>query len=274
MALRIFLLTGLLGFFIYNDAKGYELKIKVYSEASDQGYDVYADNREVIPITLRLKLDLTNLTPDVDHNVFVVPAGQERFLITTLAINPGTQSVRFSFETEIAPGDVPNNPPVDDYWYTLPFARNGNFKISQGYLSPRTHHGEYALDFDMKVGTPVHAIRSGIVFRVVQHHDRHCPEARCMEYNNYLIIYHEDGSFSEYAHIKKNGAAVRIGEQVKAGQLIAYSGNVGFTSGPHLHLLVYKQEFNQRISYPVHFRIDDGISAEKLVEGNHYRRNY
>ena len=52
-------------------------------------------------------------------------------------------------------------------------------------------------------------------------------------YGNYIVIMHGDGSGTVYAHLAK---VVCIQSQpVKKGDLIAYSGNTGNSSGPHLH---------------------------------------
>lgn len=51
-------------------------------------------------------------------------------------------------------------------------------------------------------------------------------------YGRYLKVVH-DGFFTLYAHL--NNIAVKAGDRVIAGQLIAYSNNSGNSTGPHLH---------------------------------------
>jgi murein DD-endopeptidase MepM/ murein hydrolase activator NlpD len=56
--------------------------------------------------------------------------------------------------------------------------------------------------------------------------------------SNSIRILHDDGSMAVYAHLQVGRAQVYVGMRVQAGQLIAYSGNTGFSSGPHLHFAV------------------------------------
>ena len=55
---------------------------------------------------------------------------------------------------------------------------------------------------------------------------------------NRVLVLHDDGTMSVYAHLQPNSIRVRRGGEVKRGQWIANSGNTGYSSGPHLHFVV------------------------------------
>ncbi len=95
----------------------------------------------------------------------------------------------------------------------------------------RAHKG---LDFAAPIGTPFYAAGSGTVTKVV----RNCKvgNRRCNGgFGNYVAIRHTNNYTTEYAHISRVASNIKVGTKVKQGQVIAYVGNTGITTGPHLH---------------------------------------
>jgi murein DD-endopeptidase MepM/ murein hydrolase activator NlpD len=92
-----------------------------------------------------------------------------------------------------------------------------------------------------------------------------------MQYNNLVTIQHDDGTYADYAHLKKNSARVTLGQHVLMGTHLADSGNTGWTTGPHLHLVVYKPAIQKRKTIPTLFKLNDEESA-LLEAGKTYRR--
>ena len=84
----------------------------------------------------------------------------------------------------------------------------------------RMHQG---IDFGVPVGTPVFAAGDGVV-----------EEARWAGgYGRWMKLRHDGGWETAYGHL--SGWAVRAGQHVRQGQVIAYSGSTGESTGPHLH---------------------------------------
>ena len=161
----------------------------------------------------------------------------------------------------------------DDHLYRLPYADNASYRVIQGFSSRFSHTGneQYAVDFKMAVGTPVHAARGGIVAHVVESNDKGCWEDGCGEFANFIVVMHDDGTTGEYYHLQQNGALVDVGERVAAGQHIGFSGNTGHTALPHLHFAVYRATRGARSqSIPISFISEDGI-VYKPRRGHHYR---
>lgn len=90
-----------------------------------------------------------------------------------------------------------------------------------GFRRYRWHHGT---DLKLNVGDPVYSTFDGIVR--IRSYDRN-------GYGYYLVVRHKNGLETLYGHLSK--FLVEIGQEVKAGELIARGGNTGRSTGPHLH---------------------------------------
>ena len=141
-------------------------------------------------------------------------------------------------------------PALTNALYWLPF-RAAPIRITQQFNGRATHHdriNRYALDFALPVGTPIVASRDGIVMEVFFGFTR--PRHPADGAGNFIRILHADGAMSLYAHLQPNAIAVSPGAFVKRGQLIGYSGETGFSTGPHLHFAVLINEHSDLRAIP------------------------
>jgi murein DD-endopeptidase MepM/ murein hydrolase activator NlpD len=112
--------------------------------------------------------------------------------------------------------------PVDGARITSGFGLR--FHPILGYT--RMHQG---IDFGVPVGTPVYAAGDGVV-----------AEARWAGgYGRWLKLEHTGGWATGYGHL--SGWAVKPGQHVHQGQIVAYSGSTGESTGPHLHYEVMER---------------------------------
>ena len=130
----------------------------------------------------------------------------------------------------------------DTYVYHLPYGEGVSYPIIQGYGAKLSHLGaeQFTLDFGMPVGTPVHAARDGVVVLFEDSHDGGCLREECSRLANFVIVLHADGTTGEYFHLERGSVQAALGERVRRGQLLAFSGNTGYSSAPHLHFGVYR----------------------------------
>jgi LysM repeat protein len=82
----------------------------------------------------------------------------------------------------------------------------------------------YGTDIRLKVGDPVYAPFDGIV-RIAQY-ERH-------GFGRYVVLRHRNGLETLYGHLSKT--TIKVGDVVKSGDIIAYGGNTGRSTAPHLH---------------------------------------
>jgi len=113
---------------------------------------------------------------------------------------------------------IPSGRPMDEKSF---ISRNFN---------PEIFH--FGVDFALKQGTPVKATGDGVVISAEQSENL----GLC------VIIEHKSGYRTLYGHNSR--LEVKIGDRVKRRDIIAYSGNTGMSSGPHLHYAIFDKNNN------------------------------
>ena len=252
-----------------------EHKISLYHEQINNEYYIYADNDEFCDMSIKIEFDVQNMLIDGGNNkVYVVKAKAKKQLLTKLSLDKVGEAYSFRYKYWTNYGIHQNKKYDRDYEYNLPFMASHAFEVYQGYNGSLSHKNQNALDFTMPIGTELTAVRDGVVVKIIEKNNRNCGQEECKKYNNLISIYHPDGTFANYLHIKQNGAIVEVGDKVFKGQLIGYSGNVGWSTGPHLHLVIYNQNLEDIETLKTKFKTGDGSRAEYLVEKKKYSREY
>ncbi|WP_417199617.1 M23 family metallopeptidase [Bizionia sp.] len=249
-----------------------QLDVASRYENIENGYEFYVDNNEPIPVSIQVSFKLKNLkSSEGNDKIFLLPANTKNIKLTTLTqIKKGKYGVSGSATYNY--GDHYLKDYEKEYPYVLPFNKGEAYMLSQGYNGKSSHANENALDFSMPIGTPILAVRGGLVVEVVDKFSKNCTTQDCKEFNNKVIIYHDDGTFAEYTHIKQKGAKVKKGDVVEKNQFIAESGNVGWSTGPHLHFVVFIQTLKGRKTLETKFKISDNQPIQFLTEKTEYKR--
>lgn len=113
-------------------------------------------------------------------------------------------------------------------------ARHGQWITTAFY---RGRHKGY--DFAVRMNTPVQSTSPGRV------------TVAGWQTGYGRVVYVQHGTLQvRYAHL--NGFAVKVGDSVKTGQVIAYSGNTGWSTGPHLH---WEARVNGKAVDPISYNI-------------------
>ena len=109
---------------------------------------------------------------------------------------------------------------------------------------PKAHSDflKYSLDFLLPENTEILASQDGKVVdgKVDSKEGGFKKKYIGNKYLNFITIEHPHKEYSQYAHLKHKGSKVKVGQKVKVGDVIGYSGNTGYSSTPHLHFHVYK----------------------------------
>lgn len=152
------------------------------------------------------------------------------------ALEEEIQTIEEQIRIEIDPSSLPlarsgvllwpiDKPIITQYFGNTPFAT----------LNPQVYGGKghNGIDLRASIGTPVKAAESGVVVDT-GNTDNYCPG---VSYGKWILIKHNNNLSTLYSHLSL--IKVAAGENVTAGQIIGYSGDTGYVTGPHLHFTVF-----------------------------------
>lgn len=138
-------------------------------------------------------------------------------------------------------------------------------------LTYDTHRGtDFRLVFRRDIhdpGVAVVAAERGTVRAVrndmadIAQNDEDAPDVSGKECGNGIVLDHTDGWSTQYCHLRKGSVAVRVGQELEAGQLIGRVGLSGMTEFPHLH---FKLMLNDLVVDP----FDPGDAADCMSSTN------
>jgi len=128
-------------------------------------------------------------------------------------------------------GTVVFNWPLENIIITQYFGGTEFAKQNASVYGGRAYHP--GVDFSAPRGSKIFAPLSGTV-RATGDTDL---VSGCYSWGKWTLIDHPNGLSTLYAH--QSVQSVVPGQQVKTGDIIGYSGNSGYSTGPHLHFTVY-----------------------------------
>lgn len=135
--------------------------------------------------------------------------------------------------------------PLDNVFITQYFGNTPFASRKPQLYSGAGHNG---IDLRASIGTPIKAALSGVVVGS----GNTDTIRRCYSLGKWILIRHPDGLSTLYAHLSFQ--SVPVGVTVRTGDVIGYSGNSGYSTGPHLHFGVYASS---------------GIQIKQFVESAH-----
>lgn len=209
-----------------------------------------ANQKKVLAETVKEKNNILAETKNTEANY-------KKVLVSKQAQKDAFEKELLEYESAlriaIDPSKIPSTGsgvlswPLDKIKVTQYF---GNTAFSTANPQIYSGKGHTGIDFGASIGTPVKASLGGIVNGVAN--TDLIPG--CASYGKWIMIKHANGLSTLYAHLSLQ--TVAIGDAVSTGQVIGYSGNTGYSTGPHLHYGVYATQ---------------GVQITKLVSSTNCR---
>jgi murein DD-endopeptidase MepM/ murein hydrolase activator NlpD len=189
-----------------------------------------SDKKQVLQSTKKEKSTLLTATKSTEANY-------QKILKDKLALKEALDQEINSFESQLKMIIDPKSfPPAGKGILAWPLAYIyitqyfGKTSDSGRLYVSGTHNG---VDFRAAIGTPVKSAGKGIV-EGVGDTDTVCPGA---SYGKWVFIRYDNGLASVYGHLSV--ISVKAGTRVETGDVVGYSGNTGYSTGPHLHMGLY-----------------------------------
>ncbi|MEM7184381.1 MAG: M23 family metallopeptidase [Spirochaetota bacterium] len=260
-------------FLVSSISAGEKIKVR-YKKTAPGTFAFFADNPN--PVTYWLKFEFTKLK-NLRSNTktplqIVIPPNKKNVRLLTLKAINTSKSVSFRNSYFFDIGNPYSAKHDDSTTYLFPFPHGKKYMVSQGYHGLFTHKGwqAYATDFQLPTGSLITAARAGKVVQVVQHNTRGGNHESFAKYANRILILHNDGTIANYFHLQKNGSLVKQGDEVIAGQKIGYSGNTGYSQGPHLHFHISLPQFSSNPKTVAVLFLDHTKQRVEAKTGSYY----
>ena len=226
----------------YSDTVEKQSPIKIYLLNDEGKHELLVENTLYAPVEIEV-----TFTQSKKISRHVISGKSKAILYSNLKVIP-----QFTYRWLI--GDPVSN--TDNYLYKTPFLSGLPRKITQGFNGKFSHNkppNNYAVDIALPVGTYITAARSGTVIDVKDDYHMGGQTAYFLDKANRVMVLHSDGSYALYGHILLGTARVKVGDEVKEGDTLAMSGSSGFSTGPHLHFIIYKNSGFKTESIPFNF---------------------
>jgi len=247
-------------------------EVRLYQRSLPDGVALIAQNTFFAPIHIAFTLrPIENVSVDTPRSGLDVLPPRGELELVFVRKSAAEVDMRFDSEFQFIPGE-PTATHMPDQPYRLPYALSSAVRVSQAFPDKKTHRdlgSQYAVDFVMPIGTDVFAARDGVVIEVASDFFENGTDfATDAPRANVVRVLHDDGTMALYVHLNWNSIRVVPGQHVRRGEYLADSGNTGFSTGPHLHFVVQRNDGGQLVSVPVEFASPAGPVT--LVAGKTY----
>ena len=170
----------------------------------------------------------------------------------------------------------------DHFYFIRPFQPDNNYWLNKEYrfgnVNPISENPHTGIDIDLEMNTPIIAAGSGTVVWAGYGLLSDDPKYKGDAYGLAVSIEHDFGYqgkqlYTIYAH--NDEIYVELGDYVEAGDLLALSGNTGFSTGPHAHFEVRIGENEMYEAYNPELwispEVGDGVLLGRVTTtlGNH-----
>ncbi len=235
---------------------------------SQQNVVIYAVNTAKIPYSVIISFsDLQNMTIPGGANVTSV-ASPGRSKVATLKPTLAGQSTNYRYSYSYAKGSIFGKSKVDPV-YLIPVAEGTavrasvNTNISKVVKSEVNADAYVGVSFHFDAPTTIVAPRKGVIADMKMDFESTSDNLTFTAEENFIEIYHEDGTLTKLIVLKSGSQKVQIGDEVFPGQELAESGGNHYQNGIRVMMVNQKVEKSDMdkfryLYFPVLFATEEG----------------
>ncbi len=240
---------------------------------SNNNVNFFATNLSSIPYSVILNFSqLQNLTTPGGGNTIAV-ANPGRTKVATLSPTLAGQGTSYRYSFSFAKGNVYAKTKINPV-YLVPFSEgtvveavlNNPLAATVGDESAKGSYVGVSFMFDESVA--IVAPRKGVIADIKMDANVAGDNLSFAAEENFIEIYHEDGTFTKLTVLKAGSEKVKVGQLVFPGDILAESGGENYSQGPHVRMVnVRTVNDNDRLTYqafPVSFVSDKGNLEVKV----------
>lgn len=238
----------------------------------ERNLTLFAFNKDVIPYTVQIQFaKLDNLESLEGELLYKVAKPGKSTLVKLQSIYSNVQ-VGFRYNTKLYKGDFKPSLPFDAP-YLIPVEKGKMVSMkpliaNQKLPEERRYTGVSFLgDQPFTVCAP----RKGIISEIKMDVEKVADGLADFSSENYVEIYHQDGSFTRVSGLKANSAKVTVGETVIPGQALADSSPQANSSQHHVKMIQSRWEMEVNgvtwVNFPVLIRSEkEELLSDKASE--------
>lgn len=243
---------------------------------SDRNVLFYAINPTKIPYSVIMNFSqLQNMTTSGGGNVTAI-ASPGRSKVATLKPTLAGQGTNYRYGYSFAKGNVYGKTKIDPV-YLIPVPEGTQVKGVLNYniaetLKKEEYEKYVGISFIFNEPTSIVAPRKGVIAEMKMDYTTDKENLTFSAEENYIEIYHEDGTITKLMVLKAGSEKVEVGDLVLPGQVLAESGGEIYQQGPHIRMVNQRTEKNgpdkfKYAYFPVVFTTDKGnLEIKELSE--------
>lgn len=227
-------------------------QVSVDSERDDDGNVlVYATNSASIPYSVILNFStLQNMTTSGGGAIVTALARPGRSQVAKLKPTLAGRGTSYNYSFSFAKGNVYGKSKSEPI-YLIPVSEgvkvNGRQMTHiENKLGSETVNDEFVgVSFRFDEPTDIVAPRKGVIAEIEMSNQKQGENLNYARGENYIEIYHEDGTLTRLSVLKAGSEKVQVGDVVFPRDIIAESAGENYETGPHVRMINLKAEKNQ-----------------------------